>query len=336
MGDLNIVYQSDDNYAVFMGVSICSLLENNKNAETINIYIIDDAISEKNKKLLNDMVNSYSRKVIFLSGENVLNNKEITDAFAYVGMRKNTHSYLKLFLDYLLPECNERLLYIDCDTAVTGDLQELMSIDLKGNTLGMVKDSLVIKSKKSIGFNKKDNYYNSGVILIDLAKWRERNCSTRILDHVKNVRIYGTVDQDVLNVELKEEIFPLPVKYNLQPVHLDYPYSLYCKIYKHEEEYYSEEEITDAVREPGIIHYLRYIGESPWNEGNVHPGTKYFDKYLELSPWKGYQKKRRKNGWVFELEKWMYKNLSQGFFLRVFYIVHESMITKSNKKRKNV
>lgn len=94
MAELNVLYQSDNNYAVFMGVSICSLLENNKKAEQITVYVIDDAISEINKQLLVDMVHSYSREVIFLSGEQVLTNKEITDVFAYTGMRKNTHSYL--------------------------------------------------------------------------------------------------------------------------------------------------------------------------------------------------------------------------------------------------
>ena len=333
---MNILYQSDDNYAIYMGVSICSLLENNKSVENICVYIIDDGISEDNKVKIRNMVEGYKRQVTFVLGDAVLGNKEITDVFSYVGMRKNSHSYLKMFFDTLLPELKGRLIYIDCDTAVDGAIDQLEHIDMHDKTIGMVMDSLVIYSKKMIGLRKEDQYYNSGVILIDVDKWWERNCSKRIMEHIKNVRTYGTVDQDVLNIELKDEIITLPIKYNLQPIHLVYQYKLYSKVYKHCEKYYGQSEIEDAVENPVIIHYLRYIGESPWNKGNVHPGTRYFDKYLNLSPWKEYQKKKKNNGILFQIEKWMYMYLPKGLFLRVFYVVHESMIKKSNRIGKRI
>jgi len=331
MPKLTILYQSDDNYAAFMGVSICSLLENNKSAEEISIYIIDDSISKNNKELLLEMVQAYSRELFFISGEVVLNDKEITDIFAYTGMRKNTHSYLKLFLDKIMPDCSGRVIYIDCDTAVTGNIQELITLDMGQKTIGMVKDSLITKSKISVGLEECDNYYNSGIIVVDMDKWRERRCSARILEHIKNIRIYGTVDQDVLNVELKDEIYTLPIKYNLQPLHMVYSVELYNKVYKHKATYYSGEEIEDAVDFPGIVHYLRYMGESPWNLNNVHPAASIFDKYLELSPWRGYQKKAKHLSFIFKVEKWMYKYLPSWCFLRIFNIVHERMIMKSNK-----
>lgn len=331
METLQVLYQSDNNYAIFMGVSICSLLENNKNVESIIIYIIDDGINQDNHDKLQEMVESYGRRIIFVTGERVLNNQEITNAFNYTGMRRNTHSYLKLFFDTLLPSITGRLLYIDCDTSITGDLSELVSIDMSGHTIGMVMDSLIINSKKTIGFQSNDRYYNSGVILIDIDLWKRQKCAEKILYHIKNVRIYGTVDQDVLNVVLKKEITTLPVEYNLQPIHLEYPYNTYSKIYKHKEKYYSQKEISNAVKSPKIIHYLRYIGESPWNANNVHPGTKYFDKYLALSPWKNYEKKEANKGEIFKIEKWMYKCFPKTLFLFVFYIVHERMIKKSNR-----
>lgn len=328
---MNILYQSDDNYAVYMGVSICSLLENNKNVDEINIFIIDDAISEDNKNKLQSMVLEYKRNIMFLNTDKVLREQAIVEAFEYVGMRKNTHSYLKMFLDILLPEFIDRIIYIDCDTAVTGDLQELFSCDMNGKTVGMVMDSLVIKSKCSIGFGNEDKYYNSGIILVDLNAWKKRECSKRIFNHVKNIRTYGTIDQDVLNVELKNEILTLPIEYNLQPIHLEYSYAIYTSIFKHGCKYYSESEIIGAVKNPKIIHYLRYIGESPWHIGNVHPGAIYFDKYLKRTPWKNLQKKCSNRGKILKLEKWMYLHLPKKIFLFIFYIVHERMIFNSNK-----
>lgn len=74
------------------------------------------------------MVKGYERKLYFVSADLVLKDQDISAAFAYTGMRKNTHSYLKLFADKLLPEICGRLLYIDCDTAVTGNLEVLSDI----------------------------------------------------------------------------------------------------------------------------------------------------------------------------------------------------------------
>lgn len=331
MSTLNVLYQSDDKYAVFMGVSICSLLENNKSSENIHIYVIDDFISLENKEKLSSMIHAYGRNVTFLSGEKVSEREDIATAFSYTGMRKNTHSYLKMFIDELAPELSGRIVYIDCDTAVTGDLQNLMSMDMHNKTIGMVMDSLATKCKRAIGIPESDRYYNSGVILIDLARWKQRECSKRIFLHIKNIRTYGTVDQDVLNVELKNEIFTLPIEYNLQPIHLDYPYEMYSSVYRHKDPYYHREEIEKAVKSPKIVHYLRYLGEGPWHEGNSHPCTKYFDHYLKMSPWHDYCKTTANTRKIFRVEKWMYRHLPDSVFLRIFNLVHDAMIIKSNR-----
>lgn len=332
MSTLNILYQSDDKYAVFMGVSICSLLENNKSVEKICIYVIDDGIRPDNKDKLVSMIHSYHRELIFLPGEKVSGRKEIATAFEYTGMRKNTHSYLKLFVDELVPELNGRIVYIDCDTAITGDIHDLMSIDMYGKTIGMAMDSLATKCKKAMGIAEDVRYFNSGVILIDLVQWKKRQCSKRILSHIKNVRTYGTVDQDVLNVVLKDEILTLPIAYNLQPIHLDYSYETYSRVYRHKDEYYCKEEIEEAVKAPKIIHYLRYLGEGPWHKGNSHPCTKYFDYYLQMSPWRDYCKEDADTKKIFHIEKWLYRHLPSNIFLMIFNIVHDAMIIKSNRR----
>ena len=328
---MNILYQSDNNYAPYMGVSICSLLENNKEAGSINIYIIDDGINGDNKEKINSLSLKYPAKISYLTGDILLEDADLVKTFEYTQFRKNTHSYFKMFIDRLLPDLNERIIYIDCDTVVEGDITGLESIDLKGRAIGMVQDSLVASVKTSVGMDDTERYYNSGVILIDLKRWKELNCSDRIYKHIRDIRTYGTVDQDVLNVELHDEISTLPVRYNLQPVHMDYSYRQYSRVYKHKEPYYGSEEIKEALKDPGIIHFLRYIGESPWHEGNVHPATPYFDKYLKISPWHDMVKKPSGKGGVFKIEKSMYRLLPKALFLRIFYIVHDRMIRKSNQ-----
>lgn len=333
MNVLNVLYQSDDNYAIFMGVSICSLLENNKAADEINIYVIDDSISVNTKRQIEQMAAGYQRNVSFVPAGIILDNDEIRTAFAYTGMRKNTHSYLKLFVDMLLPDVSGRIVYIDCDTAVKGDISPLMEMDMQGHGIGMVLSSMATDARCSVGMKSDDNYYNSGVILIDLDVWRRERYAERIINHVQNVRTYGTVDQDILNMEFLHEICTLPVAYNLQPLHLVYPYKMYAAVYRHKEAYYGENEIAEAVNNPKIIHYLRYVGTSPWHSNSQHPCVTIFDQYLALSPWKDYQKKEAKGGMLFQIERLMYRILPKPVFLRIFYVVHEKMIVKSNTVR---
>ena len=314
-----------------MGVSICSLFENNSSSEGLIIYIIDDGIGEENKSRLLSMADKYSGSIVFLKGDAILADEDISRTFDYTRFRKNTHSYFKLFIDRLLPDLDDRLIYIDCDTVVEGDINELTRIDMQGAPVGMVQDSLVTSVKTSVGIDDRDRYYNSGVILIDMKRWKELNCSGRLFEHIRDVRTYGTVDQDVLNVVLHDEIVTLPVRYNLQPIHMDYTYSQYSRVYRHKEPYYSEGEIAAALKDPGILHFLRYVGESPWHKDNVHPYTPYFDRYLAMSPWKDLEKKPSGKGGIFKIEKLMYRFMPKTCFLMIFYFIHNRMLKKSNR-----
>lgn len=65
---MNIVYSSSDSYAPIAGVSIMSLLHNNTDSESINIYMIDNSISAENKHRFEEMVGKYGRTItLYLS-----------------------------------------------------------------------------------------------------------------------------------------------------------------------------------------------------------------------------------------------------------------------------
>ena len=327
---MNILYQSDNNYAAYMGVSICSLFENNKESDEINVYVINDSISQENTDKLLEMAEKYSRRIILLDPTDLLQDTSLSLTFGCSGKRWNNHSYLKLLFTRMISENIDSLLYIDCDTVVVGDLSDVFRYDLGKNSIGMVQDSLTTYSKTSIGLEDTDRYYNSGVILFNTAAWIENRCEERIINHLKNVRVYGTIDQDVLNVVLKDEIYTLPIRFNLQPVYIDYSLEQYNRVYKHAEPYYSNDEVRDALLSPVIFHFLRYLGQSPWHKNSMHPCREYFDMYLERSPWEGLQRKEGKKEFAFKIERLLYKTMPKGLFLRLFHSYHERMIIKSS------
>lgn len=327
---MDILYQSDNNYAPYMGVSICSLFENNRDANEINVYVINDSIDREHLDKLQDMAKLYNRKVIILDPDALIKDESLSRTFGCTGERWNNHSYLKLLFARMITDDIDLLLYIDCDTAVVGNLSPIFNCKMEGCSIAMVQDSLTTYSKTTIGITDTDRYYNSGVILFNVKKWIGCRWEEKIISHLRDVRVYGTVDQDVLNVVLKNEIFTLPIRYNLQPVYLDYTLKQYSKAYKHAEPYYSDKEVEDAIKNPAILHYLRYLGQSPWHKDSIHPCRKYFDHYLELSPWRDMKRKEGKADTAFRLERLLYKIIPRGLFLKLFHFYHERMISKGN------
>ena len=63
---MNVMYLCNENYAMIAGVSICSLLDHNLDIDEINIFLVSDDIVEDSCKKLQNIVNSYNRKLFFI------------------------------------------------------------------------------------------------------------------------------------------------------------------------------------------------------------------------------------------------------------------------------
>lgn len=123
METTNIVFSADDNYAQFMGVAICSIFENKKNGNPIDIYVLDGGISSDNRKKLEFLSKRYSFKINFIQIDTALfkdfyTSRHITQA-----------AYYRIMIPDLLPKLKKEL-YLDCDIIVLGDISELYAINI--------------------------------------------------------------------------------------------------------------------------------------------------------------------------------------------------------------
>lgn len=342
---MHVLYQFNEKYAPYAGVSMTSLFENNKAAKFICVYILGENLSPESVKRLEETAGRYDdsssekrREVVFVDTARLIELMKALDMPAYRG---SYAANMRLFVDYIFEGLDadknlipEKLLYLDADTIVTGDLTQLFETEIK--TLGMVYDSLANHHKYSIGLGKEEGYYNSGVILYDVRKWIDGDFTRKIINHVKNVRAqYPSPDQDLINVVLKGEISVLPFKYNYQPHLSDYSYGTFMKCFN-PYPFYGEEEVTELNKAKGsglpvIMHAFRYLGEFPWHKGNYHPFTAEFDKYLLMSLWNDYVKEESEGGFVTKTEKVMYRILPKGFFLPIFKIIHSRFYKKADR-----
>ena len=329
---MDILYQFNEKYAPYAGVSITSLFKNNRDVNHITVWILGEGLGEETVSRFASLADEYGREIRYIDAASLV--RRIRD----MGMPSYRGSYaanIRMFISEIFPEEVRRVLYLDADTIVRSDISDLYDSDMKGHTIAMVYDSLGESHKSEIGLRDDEGYYNSGVILFDVDMWREKGYTGRIIEHVKNVRAqYPSPDQDLINVVCRGDIMTLPPGYNFQPVHRAYKIKDYFRNYGHTT-YYSRQELAEANREPKIIHFFRFVGEFPWNKGNVHPFNDIFDKYLALSLWKDYVKKPAETGLALKCEKILYKLLPGGIFLDVFRIGHRIFYSKSNKMSEN-
>ena len=324
---MNILYQCNDKYAPYCGVSITSLFENNKEAKSICVFILEDEIKDENKEKFNSLAKKYGREIHFISTERLIQKMKDLGIAPYRG---SYTANFKMFINEYIPDDVDRLLYIDSDTIVDGGLTDLFSVDMGGKPIGMCMDSLVGEYKKCIGMENVEKYYNSGVLFFDVKEWKNQKCSENIVEHTKTVRAhYPAPDQDLINLTVREDIVQLPIKYNMEPAVYMFDLKNYLKTFNHP--YYSVEDIEEAKKNVVIYHFFRVMGEFPWHKNNLHPFNELFDKYLSISPWSGYEKNESGISFVFKIEKLLYKFLPEQIFIRLFKMSHEYFMKKSNK-----
>ncbi len=277
---MNILYTCDNNYIWIMGISTISLLENNKHIKDLTIYLLGEDISDENKKILLGVGNKYKRNVVIIDVPNF----DIPESL--VSARWPLSAFTRLFCGILLPAEIKRILYLDCDTIITGDIAGLDKIELEDKMIFGVKDCIGYLYKMNIGLKSKDPYINAGILLVNLVELRKINVEKLINEYMKSYeKLINYADQDVLNGVFKGRIGILQLKYDVMTIDVMHSYKEIHTL-RHPNNFYKEAEFKEAVNKPTIIHYttnMRVI--RPWYTNTNHPLASTFKQYMKLSPW---------------------------------------------------
>lgn len=310
---LVVVYSSDNNYVQHTGVSILSLLDNNKHFKDISIYVIDNEISEDNKEKLVEICKSYKRKIIFI------------DFNKYKGLLKlnmkwniSISSYARLFISSMLPDDINKVLYFDCDTIIVNKLNELWNMDMSDSYVAGVADTINSSTKSAVGINKDGNYINAGMLLINLRKWREDNIQDRFIKFIDNKN--GSVthhDQGVINGILYRNSKILKPNFNLMTVYYIMKREDIISYYGIDNEFYSEEIIKEALANPVCIHFTPGFTTRPWVKGCKHPKKQLYLDYLNKTPWKYSKLEHDKSKIRVKFINWLFTNFSYKYASKI-------------------
>lgn len=285
MNNIKVCYTCDNNYAIYTGVSIASILYNASDEDNLCFYIISDNISEDNKQKILDLRKIRPAEINFISLD-----KSIFNDFTEV----KTTSYLPIASFYRLKlasliQNEDKIIYLDPDIIVNSSLNDLYNTDIENYYCGGVLDIGHKRQEKRLGLNKEEFYINSGVMLINLKKWRNNKAEEQFISNAeKNIKNIRLGDQDLINICFAGNIKNLEKKWNVQVIN-------YCSCSDYS----------------GNFNILHYTGKSkPWKFGSYIPAKGLYFKYLELTSWD----KPDKN--------WHKKSTLYGIFL---YIKHRPL-----------
>lgn len=276
----NIVFASDNGCATGLGVAIFSLLEHAADNRRLSIYILDGGISDTNKKMIEAMVSDRGAELAFI---------DMKGKFA--GSRVDHLSeaaYYRLRIAEVLPSEVQRVLYADVDVLFLGDLEELFNTDMQGFSIAAVADVHLMQNNRdnrftdSLGLSPESPYFNTGVILMDLEKWRNNDLVERCLAYERGNRSKLLFhDQDVLNVVLEGDVAWLHPKWNMFDLFMHSPTRR--KMKRKPMAPYSVEMFEEAAANPKIMHFTG--SKKPWHYFNKSNREKLYLEYMYRSPW---------------------------------------------------
>lgn len=305
MQTMHIVYSSDDNYAQHLGASIYSLLMHNSDAQIV-IYVIDNGISCESKKKLQKTVACFPLSQIRWIDFSKWSEKLTLNMQWPISLS----SYGRLFIGSMLPADVSRCLYLDCDMIICDCIDGLWSRDMHGCTIAAVQDTVSRETKERIGVHCEEKYFNAGLLLIDLNKWRSIGAEQACLDFIAQYQ--GSVthhDQGVLNGLFHQDVSILPLKYNVMTIHYIMSRAKILKYFREESPFYSEEELAQAKAHPVVLHYTPSFTSRPWVKTCRHPLKKLYWDAVAKTPWAGAQPVKDTSKWYVRLIDWRYRNL---------------------------
>ena len=270
-----VVFAANNDYIQHFLVALKSFLVNNE-GYSFNIYLLNEGLSEENEALILDTIKGYS--AVF---KNVVVEEKMFEHLHIGAKHLSIQTFFRLLITELFNE-EKRVLYLDSDIVVTGSLVSLFDIDFEDNYVLAVKDTFnnyAEDTKRKLGMRKESVYFNAGVLVINIAKWREDKLAERIIDFAsKNPTLISYADQDSINAVIDGKVKLLPLRYNIQ-------FSLLDREKKSADE---EAEILNRC----IVHYTGGYPYKPWFYACINPLRGEYMKYLKQTFFKDYKAKK--------------------------------------------
>ncbi|MBP5408488.1 MAG: glycosyltransferase family 8 protein, partial [Bacilli bacterium] len=215
-----VFFAVDNNYIDYLVITLTSIIDNAKDERfRYNFIVLHNGLSIESKKKVNKLVQKRFRVTYINVGPSL---NQIQNRFKLRDYYTMTTYYRLLIPDTFF--YFDKAIYLDCDIVVLGDLSKLYKVELGDNLVAAVPDASVQIVPEFITYVnealmiKKENYFNAGVLLMNLKKMRSTHLLRRVLELSKTVAFKVAQDQDLLNVICKDMVTYLPTSWNVMPI----------------------------------------------------------------------------------------------------------------------
>ena len=271
---INIALNMDSEYVVHCCTMLCSIFENNKNNKFC-IHIISEGLTDCVISDIKELVEEEYHQTLYF---HILNSESLKEFPQYENSHISQAANCRLFIADILSSKINKVLYLDCDLIVESSLESLWNTDISGFPVAVVEDMWSGKDDNYVRLNykKEYGYFNSGVMLINLAWWREKCISKICIEYMIEHDNLKFIDQDILNGLLHDSRKLLPLRWNVQDGFLRRK----PKIRKSNIEFLKSE-----IKHPAIIHFTG--SRKPWDYDCLNPYRERYFHYLDMTKWKG-------------------------------------------------
>ena len=263
---------ADHRYARPLGVMLRSLLSHLRPDRTVEIHVVDGGIGEPGRQRIASLVGPGRVSIRWISPER----SQLLELPLWGGMPIAT--YDKLMVPTLLPATARKALWLDCDLLVLADAARLWDTPLEGRHALAVQDEITpyvssrfgVAHYRELGLDPNFKYFNAGVMLIDLHRWRRDDITHQALNYLKRHRDHVYFwDQEGLNVSLAGKWAELDARWNWNA---------------------SVRALAGARPDAWIVHFCGSL--KPWRYPGRDGYHSLYYRYLDQTAWAGWRPQR--------------------------------------------
>lgn len=192
----------------------------------------------------------------------------------------NNAVWLKILIPKVVYE--KRVIYLDSDLIIRSSVREIWGSGLQDNLLAAVQEVIPAgwltrthKNVPKLGLGAVSNYFNSGVMVMNLQAIRDANLDDQLLDYASDpYSEKAMADQDTLNAVIHGAWERLPLKWNV---------GYHFFKYRNFDSPLCSASFCEAVQGPAVLHFCG--PEKPWKSSCRNPYRNEYIKHLRTTPW---------------------------------------------------
>lgn len=309
---INIFIAFDSGYAIATAALLASIATLRNDDRPVRVFALVDAVPALTLRRIERLCETNGLHLVWLDQTDPAVEQRLGQARqAYLAAETNypPSAYIRLCMGDLLPNEIERVIYLDTDLLLRRDIADLWDLEMEGRTMRAVIDPLIAapgslhlcglptkpdekdlrytdhlaRQMSGTGasdvFHPSDDYFQSGLLMIDLTRFREIDAARHLMAFIERHRDLRFPDQDALNVVLRGEISRLDPRWNVTASVYNFADGI--------EGPYSPEVMSQVLTDPWIVHFS--LRPKPWHMGCQHPYLADWEAALDTTPWAGWR-----------------------------------------------